>query len=217
MRIGVIGSGAVGSAVGRLLGGAGHDVLFAGRDPERAADAALGAGGRAGSVTDAIDHGRVIVLAVPFDRVADVALAHGLDLTGKIVIDPTNPMIFTLTDIVPIELPAGLTGSQLQQQRLPGARIVKAFNHFLAGDLLRLGRQGQAGLADPVAMFFAGDDELAKDVVTELIRDAGFTPIDIGGLAESHLLEYTAPGFLGADPLTPAEAFTRLERAERAR
>jgi predicted dinucleotide-binding enzyme len=84
------------------------------------------------------------------------------------------------------QLPEGLTAAQLNQSRIPGARLVKAFNTLTAG--FQAEAAGRTG-PDRVVMFMCGDDREAKEVVARLIDDAGFTPVDVGGLADAAQME----------------------------
>lgn len=182
MQIGIVGSGRIGSNLGRLLSRAGHEVIFSfSRDPARlAAAAAAGPGARTGSPRDAVADADVVVLSVPWDAI-DVALAETGPLDGKVVVDTTNP--FGGDGLVPL---ADGTSAQHNQARMPGARLAKAFNTLTAGfQADAAGRTGE----DRVAMFYVAADAQADEVTARLITDAGFSPVSLGGLADSELLE----------------------------
>jgi predicted dinucleotide-binding enzyme len=184
MRIGVIGSGRIGGTVARLLAGAGHEVLISySRDPASLAARAaeIGHGARAGTPAEAAAFGEVVVLSVRW-RLVDEVLAEVGGLEGRIVVDTNNQFGASGLET----LPDGLTAAQLDQRRMPRARLVKTFNTVTAGFLAdSAGRTGP----DRVVMFMCGDDAEAKAVVAGLVEDAGFTPVDMGALADAAPME----------------------------
>lgn len=184
MNIGIIGSGRIGGNAGWLFARAGHAVLFSfSRDPEKLAAlaAAAGAHARTGTPRDAAAFGDVVMLAVPWGAI-DEALAAAGPLDGTILIDTTNQ--FTGTGLV--ALPDGISAAAYNARRARGARLVKAYNTLTAGfQAAAAGRMGP----DRVAMFYAGEDADAKEVVAGLIDDSGFAPVDLGGWAEAPIME----------------------------
>jgi 8-hydroxy-5-deazaflavin:NADPH oxidoreductase len=184
MKVGVIGSGRIGGNVARLLAKAGHDVrLSFSRDPEKLRELADSIGERAssGEVRDAVEFGDVVVVSVPWTAVP-MALEQAGSLTGKIVIDTTNPFGRGGWE----SMPGGVTSAQFNQERMPGARVVKAFNTLTSGF------QASAATRPPdqrAVLFMSGDDERAKATVAGLIEDAGFVPVDLGSLADSAPME----------------------------
>jgi 8-hydroxy-5-deazaflavin:NADPH oxidoreductase len=202
MRIGVIGAGRIGGNAARLFAAAGHEVMLSfSRDPERLRADAEEIGERAsvGEVADAAAFGEVVLLSVPWPLVDDVIRAAG-PLDGTIVIDTTNQYGAGGVE----EIPDGLTAAQFNQRRMPGARLVKAFNTLTSGfQASATGRQGDRR----AVLFMAGDDPQAKRIVAGLIEDAGFAPADVGGLADAAPME--APRREGAvygEEYRPAEA-----------
>jgi predicted dinucleotide-binding enzyme len=184
VRIGVIGAGRIGGNVARLLAGAGHEVLLSfSRDSAalEARAAEMGPAARAGTPAEAAAYGEVVILSVPW-RLIDEVLAEVGGLDGRIVLDTSNQYGAGGLESVP----DGLTAAQLNARRMPGARVVKAFNTVTSAFLAEsAGRTGP----DRVVMFMCGDDAGAKDVVAGLIEDAGFTPVDLGGLADAAPME----------------------------
>ena len=184
MRIGMLGSGNMGGALGQLFAASGHTVTFSySRDAaklERLA-ASSGGRGRAGSPADAAHDAQVVVLAVHWSRVPHVLRAAG-SLRGKILIDCTNPM-----NAADDALAVGrrVSGGELVARRARGARVVKAFN-TVPSELLRAGPRV---LAEEPAVCHCGDDVGAKRVVAKLIRQIGFEPLDCGPLSMSRYLE----------------------------
>lgn len=180
MKIGIIGSGNIGGTVARLFTNAGHEVALANsRGPASLAPLIeeLGPRARAMSVNDAAKFGDVVLLATPWR--SPEALPDAELLRGKIVIDAMNPYT---ADGGQADL-GDSTSSEETAKRLPGARIVKAFNTIWSKHL-----ESQGDTAKPVderrVIFLAGDDPEAKEVVAKLIEEIGFAPVDTGSLRE---------------------------------
>ena len=197
--IGVIGAGRIGGNAARLLAGAGHDVVVSySRDQARLRALADEIGARAGTPAEAAQ-AEVVILSVPW-RLIDEALAEAGPLDGKIVIDTTNQFGANGWE----EMPDGLTAVQVNQRRMPGARLVKSFNTLTSAF-----QASEAGRPDPeqrVVLFLAGDDAGAKEVAAGLIRDAGFEPIDVGGLADAAVMEAPRrPGAVYGEEYRPAD------------
>jgi predicted dinucleotide-binding enzyme len=202
MRIGVIGAGRIGGNAARLFAAAGHEVMLSfSRDPERLrADAeAIGERASTGEVADAARFGEVIVFSVPW-RLVDEVLEQAGSLDGKVLIDTTNQYGSGGLE----QLPEGRTAAQVNQARMPGASLVKAFNTLTSGfQASAAGRESERR----AVIFMAGDDADAKATVAGLIEDAGFAPADVGGLADAAVME--APRREGAvygEEYRPAEA-----------
>jgi len=180
MKIGIIGAGMIGATAARGFIDAGHDVAISNsRGPASLADIVAGLGPRAKamSVEEAARWGEVVLLAVPFR--SPEALPPADAVAGKIVIDAMNPYGTggTMIDL------KGSSSSEETRKRLPGARIVKAFNTIF---FKHLAERGNTSLPadERHAIFVAGDDEEAKRVVVRLIDELGFAAIDTGSLAE---------------------------------
>jgi predicted dinucleotide-binding enzyme len=207
VRIGVIGAGRIGGNAARLLAGAGHDVMLSfSRDPERLADLAAAIGDRAtaGEVGQAAQFGEAVLLSVPWALIPE-ALAQAGSLAGRIVIDTTNQ--FGPDGVQPV--PGGLTAAAFNQERMPGARVVKAFSTLTSGfQASAAGRRP----AERVVLFLAGDDPAARGVVAGLIGDAGFAPADIGTLAQAGPMEAPRrPGAVYGEEYRPGDALAVIE------
>ena len=181
MKIGVIGSGRIGSTIGGLWVKAGHEVMFSDRDAEqvkRAIDG-LGPRARAGSVAEAVAFGDAILIAVPYAALPAIQEQVGAQLKGKVVIDPNNPVPSRDGDMAVSarEKGAGVSSAAL----LPGARIVRSFNSWGYGLMAREANRPAPRMALPVA----ADDAGAKKLGMQLVADAGFDPVDAGSLAAS--------------------------------
>jgi len=201
MRIGIIGSGNIGGTVARLFTTAGHEVALANsRGPASLAAlvAKLGPGTRAMSVAGAATFGDVVLLATPFR--SPEALPPAELVSGKIVIDAMNPYN---TDGGIADL-GDTTSSEETARRLPGARIVKAFNTIWFKHL-----ESQGDTARPVderrVIFLAGDDAEAKQTAAKLIEEIGFAPVDSGSLRDGGKRQQPGSDIYNKD-LTGAEA-----------
>lgn len=187
-RIGIIGSGRVGGAIGAVWVKAGHEVMFSSRtlENDKALAARLGGGARAGTPREAAAFGEVVMVSVPYRALPDVGKDVGDLLKGKVVIDTCNPFPGRDGEIADWARSkgAGLASAEL----LPGARLVRAFNAIGAA------RMGSA-YQEPgrVGMPIASDDAQAAAVASRLIREIGYEPVLIGGLAMGkHLIPGTA-------------------------
>lgn len=179
MDIGIIGAGNIGATAARLFAGAGHRVAISNsRGPETLRDLAAEIGARAVTVEEAADFGEVVLLAVPWSRREEGLPSAGL-LVDKIVVDAMNPYTpdFRIEDL------GDDTSTEDIARRLPGARIVKAFNTMYY-ERLRDEGDTAAPPEDRLALFVAGDDAEAKAVVSRLIEEIGFAPVDTGSLRE---------------------------------
>jgi NADPH-dependent F420 reductase len=185
MRIAVIGMGNVGVTLGRRWVAAGHTVVFGSRKPEdakvKAEAKALGAS--AESVRDAASAAEVVVLTVPWDATTETLKAAG-DLTGKVLLDCTNPL---LPDLSGLTVGHTTSGGEEIAKLSRGARVVKIFNTTGFGNMVNPNYGGT-----PATMLYAGDDAAAKQIAARLAKDLGFEPIDFGPLAGARLLETLA-------------------------
>jgi predicted dinucleotide-binding enzyme len=179
MDIGIIGSGHIGGTLARGLTAAGHDVVLANsRGPESLAGDVLElhGRGRAGTAADAAAARDVVVVSVPLhaiDALPDPAL-----FDGKVVVDTNNYYAGRDGQIAALD-DDSTTSSELLADRLPGARVVQAFNTIRSDHLRDLGRTDLPA-DDRRAIPIAGDDADAKAVVAGLIDDLGFTAVDHG-------------------------------------
>lgn len=182
-NITIIGAGNIGAAVaGRALKG-GHAVQVLARDAEKAAAIE---GAVPGAVGDELT-GEIVVLAIPYPAVDEVLSAYAGRLDGRTVVDVTNPLDFSTFDALVV--PAGSSAAAEIQARVPGAKVVKAFNTNFAATLV----SGEvAGL--PATVLIAGDDADAKAGLASVLSDGGLRAVDAGSLTRAHELE--ALGFL---------------------
>jgi len=175
MNIGIIGAGNIGANAARLFADAGHEVAISNsRGPESLASLVeeIGANARAATVEDAASFGEVVLVAIPFWRYESLPVGP---LSGKIVVDATN---YYAGRDGRIDF-GDLTSSELLARRLPDARVVKAFNTMYYETLRTEGNRSDG---DRLVLFIVGDDEEAKAIVSRLIEEIGFEPVDTGSL-----------------------------------
>lgn len=182
----VIGTGNMGSAIAAIVAKGGASVQILDRDTAKAETLAGQVGGTAGGVSDAAT-GDIIILAVPYAALAELAGSHAEQWKGKTVVDITNPVDFATFD--GMEVPADSSAAAQLAELLPGAHVVKAFNTNLAATLV----SGQVGDV-PTTVLLAGDDDSAKAAVRSAIEAGGLSAADGGSLKRARELE--AMGFL---------------------
>lgn len=168
--IAILGTGRIGGTLAKALTACGHDVMLGSRTPY---------GEERKSISQATCVSQIIVLATPF-HAAEAVLAQAGDLSGKILVDCTNPFA---ADRLELTVGRDSSAGEMVAKWAQGARVVKTFNHI-----------GWEQLADPVfpgeaAMFYCGDDAAAKEAVRSLIKDLRFIPVDAGPLHAARLLE----------------------------
>ena len=182
--IAIIGTGNVGSALGPAFHTQGHTIVYGSRNPNRHSVQELveqtGDNARATFPIDAVKEADIIVLAIPGTAVAEVVESLG-DLSGTIIIDPTNPMERRLLKFYHA---ADTSNTELIQSLAPDADVVKAFNTVSTEFMLDPSLAG-----GPVSIPLAGDSGGAKDVVAELAENMGFEPIDVGGAERAKWVE----------------------------
>jgi predicted dinucleotide-binding enzyme len=193
VQITILGAGRVGSALGRLWHAAGHDVTFAARHAARprALAAELGERAHAASVADAVAGAEVVLVAVPGPVVTEVLQAAG-PVDGRVMVDAANSF---RQQQVTLRSLADTFGQ---------AHWVRAFNSLPASIMADDNHR-----KPPWVAFLSGDEE-AKPVVAQLIRDAGFDPVDLGGIDDSRLQDRGSPLWLNI--LTHDEATALVAR-----
>jgi len=180
LKIATIGAGKMGGELGKLWAKAGHKIMFSTRHPEELKDlvAGVGANASAGTVAEAVAFGDVIVLLVPYSAMPDLAKDHGKVLAAKaLVMDVSNPIVPRDGDAgaQAREMGAGLYLAKL----IPGAKIVRAFNAIGFSSLAP--NANRAGNLVGVPM--CGDDSGAVALASALVREIGYEPVVVGGLA----------------------------------
>jgi hypothetical protein len=182
MRIGIVGSGNVGSALARGWIANAHQVMLGVRDTESSAarERAEHLGAALGSVREAGRFGQVVVLAVPWAAVDDVLAELG-DIGDSILLDCTNPLAPGQGGLV---TGGAASAGEHVAARAMGARVVKVFNSTGSGNIARPTYPEGAA-----SMLLCGDDAAAKSIAAGLAADLGFDPVDAGALHAARLLE----------------------------
>jgi len=189
IKIGIIGSGNIGSTVGTLWVKAGHQVLFSSRNPQNLKQLVDGLGhlARAGTVKEALTFGDVVFIGVPYSAYPQLGTDYAKEFVGKIVLDAGNAVLARDGEIAKEarQNGVGLTSAKL----LAGARIVRAFNTLNFRKVASLSNRPEGRIAIPMA----GNDQEALKVASALVRDAGFDPVILGSLQRSKVFEQGGP------------------------
>lgn len=184
MKIGIIGSGNVGSALGKIWASNGNEIMFSSRHPEKLKSLAKSVGKNAcyGLPAEAAKYGEVVVLSVPWTQALDAVKSAG-SLREKVLIDCTNPL---KPDMSGLAVGYNTSAAEEVAKAAPGARVVKAFNTTFAAVMhspsRTFGSQKATG-------FYCGDDSSAKATVSGLIKETGLEPLDVGPLMCARYLE----------------------------
>ncbi|MGW9111749.1 NADPH-dependent F420 reductase [Microbacterium sp. NPDC055683] len=168
-NITIFGTGSMANAIGGVLADGGSSVEYIGKDAAVAVA------------------GDIVILAVPYAAVDAIVASYGPQLEGKVVVDITNPLDFETFDSLVV--PVGSSAAAEIQAKLPGARVLKAFNTTFAATLAA---KTVGGL--PTTVLVAGDDAAAKEQLAAAVTAGGVSAVDAGALSRAHELE--AFGFL---------------------
>ena len=182
--IAVIGTGDVGGALGPKFAEQGHTIIYGSRDPgrDKVRDLVEKTGDLASATTpaEAAAGADIVVLAVPGLMVEEITKGLG-DLSGKIIIDPTNPLERRMNRL---EHAVDTSNAEIVQAAAPGAYVVKAFNTLNWRTMV-----DPASAGGPVSIPLVGDNGRAKDKVAELVTGMGLEPIDVGPLRDARWVE----------------------------
>jgi predicted dinucleotide-binding enzyme len=187
MRVGILGSGLMGGRLGTIFARAGHEVVFSyARRQDKLKRLARDAGGtaRAGTPREAAEEADAMLLAVHWSRMDDV-LSQAGDLSGKVIVSCSLPMNADDTALVVAHTSSG---AEDLAKRVPKARVVSAFNTVPSEVLFGVFEARRKGRRP--SLVYCGDDAGSKRVAVDLIRDAGFEPVDAGPL---RIARYTEP------------------------
>ena len=189
MKIGILGTGDVGKALGNAFIALGHEVKMGSRDAQNEKAVAWastsGINASTGTFADAAKFGDVVVLALLWAGAENaLKLAGAENFAGKVVIDAINPLLFEPGKGPALAIGHTDSAGEAVQRWLPAARVVKAFNTVGYAQMFKPDFPG-----GPPDMFICGNDAAAKQTVTGILKDFGWPTIDIGGIEGSRLLE----------------------------
>jgi predicted dinucleotide-binding enzyme len=181
----IIGAGSVGAALGERFGKTGYTVRFGVRDPSGAGDALARAGAKATAhaVAEAIVGAEIVFVTLPAAVTVGVLAAAG-DLSGKIIVDCTNPVGKGLVHAPP---PEGSVAAAIAAA-FPAARVIKGWNTFGA----EMHADPRLAHGEKADVLLAGDDAEAKATLSAIATESGFVPIDAGPLRNAAVLENLA-------------------------
>jgi len=185
MKVTIIGAGNMGRAIGTRTVAGGHEVEIVDRDPAEAQQLAEELGDSASALDAGSPFGgEVVVLAVYYPGIKDTAREYADRLAGKVVVDITNPVNTETWDS--LATPPGRSSAEEVQELVPDATpVVKAFNTTFSRTLVAGEVAGQQ-----LDILIAGDDDEAKEKVSQLVADAGLRPVDVGPLGRAQQLEH---------------------------
>ncbi len=187
LKIGIIGSGRVGGAIGGAWVKAGHEVMFSSLDLEsdKKLAASLGPKASAGTTREAATFGSVLLISVPYTAIPAIGRDLGEVIKGKIIIDTSNPIVARDGEVAAAAREKGVGIATAEY--LPGTRIVRAFNAIGFAKMAVA-----ASSSERIGMPIAGDDADAIKVAAALVRDVGYEPVLVGTLAA--MGKYLVPG-----------------------
>ncbi|MBW4631566.1 MAG: NADPH-dependent F420 reductase [Iphinoe sp. HA4291-MV1] len=189
MRIGFIGVGNVATNLGKLFDQAGHNVIYGSRHPsedKKKLETVFNKEVEVDNFETAAKKSDVLIFAIPYSAVKEVAESIKDQLDGKVVVDLTNPLN---SDWSPVLLGVENSGGEEMAKLLPNAKVVKAFNTIFA-DMMKAEKLsfGDANLT----AFICGNDSNANQTVADLASDAGFAPLIVGDIKNARYLEAIA-------------------------
>ncbi len=189
MKVTIVGAGNMGRAIGTRAITGGHEVEIVDHDPSDAGALAQELGGSASALDPGKPFGgEVVVFAVYYPAIKDAVGQYADEIAGKVVVDITNPVDTETWDRL-ATVPGSSSAEEVAELVPDGTSVVKAFNTSFAPTLVAGEVDGQ-----PLDIFIAGDDEGAKQKVSQLVSDGGLRPLDVGPLARAQQLEHL--GFL---------------------
>ena len=192
MRIGIIGAGRIGGAVGIEWAKAGHEILFSSRNPDELAPLVQQAGprARAGLPPDAAAFGQVVVIGTPYDALPQVGSDYATQMRGKVVIVFSNQARQNAGARSQDAIARGW--GVVTPELLPGTRVTRAFNAINFRAVTAEAHRSGEKVGIPIA----GDDAEAVGITSELVVDAGFDPVVVGGLDRAPLFDPGTPVFV---------------------
>jgi predicted dinucleotide-binding enzyme len=192
LKIGIIGTGDIGGALARHWGAAGHQLVISSRHPEQLQALAkeIGPNVKVGTAREAAAFGEVVLISVPYGATPQVGRDYAAELKGKVVLDTGNPYPSRDGDMAVRDRKRG-TGVA-SAEYLTGTRLVRAFNAINASPLANEAFRKPERIGIPLA----SDDAEALKTASQLVSDAGFDPVAVGGLARAREFDYGTPVYV---------------------
>ncbi|HEV7633741.1 MAG TPA: NAD(P)-binding domain-containing protein [Steroidobacteraceae bacterium] len=205
LKIGIIGTGNIGSSLATHWAKAGHELVISGLDPEalKPLAAQLGPKVRVGTPREAAAFGTVVLISVPYKALPQVGGDYAKELAGKVVLDTCNP--YPERDGAMADEARAKGTGVASKAYLPGTRLVRAFNSITYLNL----RSQAFRSGDRAAIPLAGDDKAALAVASRLVSDAGFDPVIVGGLDQARRFDVGSEVYVKL--LSAAELRTALK------
>lgn len=191
LKIGIIGTGRIGGALAEHLAKAGHELMISSRHPEQLKPLAerLGPSVRIGTPAEAAAFGEVLLISVPYGALPQVGRDYAAQMQGKVALETGNP--FPARDGAMAELARAKGSGVASAGHLPGVRLVRAFTSIPHSAVL--GEAHRSG--ELIGVPLAADDPAALKLAERLVRDAGFEPVVVGGLARARDFDVGTPVF----------------------
>ena len=186
MKVGILGSGLMGSKLGTLFARAGHEVVFSYSHSESKLERLAREAGktaRAGTPREAAHDADALLLAVHWQRVDDV-IRQARDVSGRVILSCSLPMNASDTELV---VAHKSSGAEKLARKVPKAHVVSAFQ-TVPSEVLFSVYKARHRTPRP-HLVYCGDNARAKKVAARLIRDVGFTGIDAGPLSMARSIE----------------------------
>lgn len=192
MRIGIVGAGRIGGAVGLQWAKAGHEVFFSSRNPDELTPLVEEGGSRTrgGLPSDAAAFGEVVAIGTPYDALPQLGRDYATQLRGKVVIVFSNQA--RQNGGAPSQDAMARGWGVVTRELLPGARVTRAFNAINFRSVTSEANRPGEKIGIPIA----GDDPEAVQITSELVVDAGFDPVVVGGLERAGSFDPGTPVFV---------------------
>lgn len=187
-KVAVIGLGNIGQAVAANLSKSNRSFIAADRNVEKAKtlSANWGTSAQPSDIASAVKNADIVVLAIPFGAIAGFMKEYASDLEGKIIVDPSNPIVPDENGGFKKIIGAKESAGEINASALPkNAKLVKALGTLGAASLTNAAYQ----TPEKSVLFYATDDNTINSIVEQLIKDNGFEPVRIGGIDQSIRIE----------------------------
>lgn len=206
LKIGIIGTGDIGGALARHWAKAGHELLISSRNPDKLRDLAkqLGPNVKVGTPREAAAFGEVVLVSVPYHATPQVGRDYADELKDKVVLDTGNPYPSRDGDMAVRDRQRG-TGVA-SKEYLPGTKLVRAFNAINADPLANEAFRKPQRIGIPLASDFPE----ALEVAEQLVKDAGFDPVVVGGLDRAKDFDYGSEVYVRSYPAATIREILKL-------